>query len=43
METMFKTMDTYSPSTKARVKGLTTDTSNALHITLTGIANILMF
>ena len=27
MATMFKTMDTYYPYTKARVKGLTTDTS----------------
>ena len=40
MAVMFKTMDAYSSSTKTRVKGLTTDTSNALHVTLNGIVNI---
>ena len=41
MVVMFKTMDTYSPSTKTRLKGLTSDTSNALHITLNGILNLI--
>ena len=37
---MFKEMDTYSASSHTRVKGLTTDTSNALHITLLGICSV---
>ena len=41
MATMFKSMDTYSASTKTREMGLTTDTSNALYITLNGIINLI--
>ena len=37
---MFKEMDTYSASSHSRVMGLTTDTSSALHITLSGIYNV---
>ena len=37
MATMFKGMDTYSASTNIRKLGLTTDTSDALHVTLNGI------
>ena len=41
MATMFKEMDTYSSSTKTRQMGLTSDTSNALHISLNGIINLI--
>ena len=41
MATMFKAIDTYSASTKTRQMGLTSDTSNALHITLNGIINLI--
>lgn len=40
MATMFKRMDTYSASSHQRIMGLTSDTSNALHITLHGIVNL---
>ena len=41
MATMFKQMDTYSPSTHVRLMGLTTDTSNAFHLTLNGISSLI--
>ena len=41
LATMFKSMDTYSVSNKTRILGLTTDTTNALHITLDGIVKLL--
>ena len=37
---MFKEMDTYSASSHQRVMGLTSDTSDAIHITLHGIVNL---
>ena len=40
MATTFKVMDVYSASSHSRVMGLTSDTSNALHLTLLGMCNI---
>ena len=40
LATMFKGMDTYSASSHQRVMGLTSDTSDAIHITLHGIVNL---
>ena len=40
MATTFKEMDVYSASSHSRVMGLTSDTSNALHLTLLGMCNI---
>ena len=37
---MFKEMDTYSASSNTRVMGLTSDTGNALHVTLLGICGL---
>ena len=33
-------MDTYSASSQVRIMGLTTDTSNALHVTLNGLVSL---
>ena len=38
---MFKSKDTYSASSETKIFGLTTDTSNALHITLNGIFKLI--
>ena len=40
MATTFKEMNVYSASSHSRVMGLTSDTSNALHLTLLGMCNI---
>ena len=40
MATMFKKMDMYSASSQVRIMGLTTDTSNALHVTLNGLVSL---
>ena len=40
MATTFKEMDVYSASSHSRVTGLTSDTSNALHLTLLGMCSI---
>ena len=39
--TMFKSMYTESASSKTRILGLTTDASNALHITLNGVVKLI--
>ena len=41
MATMFKQMDTSSASQHTRVMGLTSDTSNALHMTLNGLTTLI--
>ena len=43
LATMLKSMNTYSASSKARILGLTTDTSNQLHITLNEIIKLIPF
>ena len=43
LATMLKSMNTYSASSKTRILGLTTDTSNQLHITLNGIIKLIPF
>ena len=40
MATMFKRMDTYSASSQVRIMCLTTDTSDALHVTLNGLVSL---
>ena len=40
MATLFKKMDTYSASSQVRTMDLTTDTSNALHVTLNGLVSL---
>ena len=42
MATMFKQMDTSSASQHTRVMGLTSDTSNALHMTLNGLTTLIL-
>ena len=39
--TMFKQLDTSSASQHTRVMGLTSDTSNALHMTLNGLTTLI--